>query len=125
MAHRLPPGKVPWDIVAELVSGALPPEVRLGPAAGEDAALVEIGGELWAVASDPVSFTANDAGRLAVIVNANDVAVRGARPRFFLAVGLIMLPAAFISWFIHDDDVAATRGLAPPAGSPATQPVRA
>jgi len=50
---------------------------------------VEIGGELWAVASDPVSFTSADAGRLAVIVNANDVAVRGARPRFFLAVGLI------------------------------------
>lgn len=89
MVDRLPPGKVPWDIVAELVSGELPPEVRLGPAAGEDAALVEIGGELWAVASDPVSFTAADAGRLAVIVNANDVAVRGARPRFFLAVGLI------------------------------------
>ena len=89
MANRLPPGKVPWDIVADLVSGELPPEVRLGPAAGEDAALVEIGGELWAVASDPVSFTAADAGRLAVIVNANDVAVRGARPRFFLAVGLI------------------------------------
>ena len=89
MADRLPPGKVPWDIVADLVSGELPPEVRLGPAAGEDAALVEIGGELWAVASDPVSFTATDAGRLAVIVNANDVAVRGARPRFFLAVGLI------------------------------------
>ena len=89
MVNRLPPGKVPWDIVAELVSGELPPEVRLGPAAGEDAALVEIGGELWAVASDPVSFTATDAGRLAVIINANDVAVRGARPRFFLAVGLI------------------------------------
>jgi HAD superfamily hydrolase (TIGR01509 family) len=86
---RLPPGKVPWEIVAELVSGKLPPEVKLGPAAGEDAALVEIGGELWAVASDPVSFTAEDAGRLAVIVNANDVAVRGASPRFFLAVGLI------------------------------------
>ena len=89
MVNRLPPGKVPWDIVAELVSGELPPEVRLGPAAGEDAALVEIGGELWAVASDPVSFTSADAGRLAVVVNANDVAVRGARPRFFLAVGLI------------------------------------
>jgi HAD superfamily hydrolase (TIGR01509 family) len=89
MKGRLPPGKVPWDIVADLVSGQLPPEVKLGPAAGEDAALVEIGGELWAVASDPVSFTAADAGRLAVIVNANDVAVRGARPMFFLAVGLI------------------------------------
>ena len=89
MVDRLSPGKVPWDLVADLVSGELPPEVRLGPAAGEDAALVEIGGELWALASDPVSFTAVDAGRLAVIVNANDIAVRGARPRFFLAVALI------------------------------------
>ncbi len=89
MVDRLSPGKVPWDVVADLVSGELPPEVRLGPAAGEDAALVEIGGELWAVASDPISFTAADAGRLAVIVNANDVAVRGARPRFFLAAALI------------------------------------
>ena len=89
MTHRLSPGKVAWELIADLVAGPLPPEVRLGPAAGEDAALVEIGGELWAVASDPVSFTAADAGRLAVIVNANDVAVLGARPRFFLAVGLI------------------------------------
>lgn len=89
MSHRLPPGKVPWDIVGPLLSDALPPEVKLGPAIGEDAALVEIGGEMWAVASDPVSFTAADAGRLAVIINANDVAVRGARPQFFLAVGLI------------------------------------
>jgi HAD superfamily hydrolase (TIGR01509 family) len=89
MSQRLPPGKVPWEIVSDLLSGDLPPEVKLGPAAGEDSALVEIGGELWAVASDPVSFTTADAGRLAVIVNANDVAVRGARPRFFLAVGLI------------------------------------
>jgi len=89
MVDRLPPGKVPWDIVADLVAGELPREVRLGPAAGEDAALVEIGSELWAAASDPISFTTADAGRLAVIVNANDVAVRGARPRFFLAAALI------------------------------------
>ncbi len=89
MRDRLPPGKVPWEIVADLVAGELPPEVRLGPAQGEDAAIVEMSGELWAIASDPVSFTTADAGRLAVIVNANDVAVRGARPRYFLAVGLI------------------------------------
>ncbi|MCJ7754561.1 MAG: AIR synthase related protein, partial [Thermoanaerobaculales bacterium] len=89
MTTLLPPGKVPWDVIADLGGGALPPEVRLGPAAGEDAALVTIGGELWAVASDPITFTARDAGRLSVIVNANDVAVRGARPSFFLAVGLI------------------------------------
>ena len=89
MSRLLSPGKVPWEIVADLVAGELPPEVMLGPSVGEDAALVEIGGELWAIASDPISFTSSDAGRLAVIVNANDVAVRGARPQFFLAVGLI------------------------------------
>jgi EmrB/QacA subfamily drug resistance transporter len=42
----------------------------------------------------------------------------GAYQAGFLAVGLIMLPAAVISWFIDDDDVAATRGLVP-AGVPA------
>jgi HAD superfamily hydrolase (TIGR01509 family) len=89
MTDKLPAGKVPWDVVGKLLKQALPAEVHLGPALGEDAALVEIGGELWAVASDPISFTATGAGRLAVIVNANDVAVRGARPRFFLAVALI------------------------------------
>jgi EmrB/QacA subfamily drug resistance transporter len=37
----------------------------------------------------------------------------GAYQAGFLAVGLIMAPAAIVSSFIHDDDVAATRGLAP------------
>ena len=30
----------------------------------------------------------------------------------FVACGVVMIPAIFISWFIDDDDVAATRGLA-------------
>ena len=37
----------------------------------------------------------------------------GAYQAGFLAVGLIMVPAVFVSWFIDDDDVAATRGLRP------------
>lgn len=89
MKGKIPEGKVPWELIADRLGGALPPEVVLGPGQGEDAALVRIGGEVWAVASDPISFTAADAGRLAVVVNANDVAVRGADPRFFLAVVLL------------------------------------
>ena len=89
---ELSPGKLPWDLIARHLRGVTGYGVALGPAAGEDAALVEIGGELWAVASDPISFIAADAGRLAVIVNANDVAVMGAEPRFFLAV-LLIAPA--------------------------------
>lgn len=89
MGDRLRPGKVPWDIVARSLGAALPPEVKLGPGVGEDAAVVEIGGELWAIATDPITFTGADAGRLAVIVNANDVAVRGATPALFLATVLV------------------------------------
>lgn len=35
----------------------------------------------------------------------------------FLAMGLVMLPSAIASWFVRDDDAAATRGLASPASS--------
>lgn len=89
MSARLRPGKVPWELVAPHLPESFPEEVVLGPACGEDAALVRIGGEVWAMASDPITYTAADAGRLAVIVNANDVAVRGAKPTFFTAVLLL------------------------------------
>ncbi|MEW6741841.1 MAG: HAD-IA family hydrolase [Planctomycetota bacterium] len=86
---KLPPGKVPWRLISDHVSAELPPGVLLGPAHGEDAALVRVGGEIWAVSSDPITFTSQEAGRLAVIVNANDVAVRGAVPLYFTAVLLV------------------------------------
>lgn len=86
---RFAPGKVPWDTVAEKVRAKLPPEVLLGPSLGEDAALVRIGGEIWAVASDPITFTSKETGKLSVIVNANDVAVRGATPLYYTAVVLV------------------------------------
>ena len=35
------------------------------------------------------------------------------------SVGLIMLPAAIVAWFIDDDDVAETRGLTRPNTEPA------
>jgi EmrB/QacA subfamily drug resistance transporter len=40
----------------------------------------------------------------------------------FLAMGLIMLPAAMASWFVDDDDVAATRGLPTPDRARAANP---
>ena len=84
-------GKIPVGLRAELLAGlpAPPPELRLGPGVGEDACAVEVGGEVLVVASDPVTLTAGEAGFLSVVVNANDVAVTGARPRWFLAVVLV------------------------------------
>jgi hydrogenase expression/formation protein HypE len=84
-------GKMPGALLAELLAALppSPPELRLGPAVGEDACAIEVGVETVVVAADPVTLTAGDAGFLSVIVNANDVAVTGARPRWFLATVLV------------------------------------
>lgn len=37
-------------------------------------------------ATDPITLTTREIGRFSVIVNANDVAVMGVRPRWFMAV---------------------------------------
>jgi hydrogenase expression/formation protein HypE len=91
-AGHLPPGKLPVHLLAELL-GELepaPPEVRLGPAVGEDACVLTVERGALVAATDPITFTGVDIGRLAVVVNANDVAVMGVRPRWFLAA--ILLP---------------------------------
>ncbi len=84
-------GKISVALLTELLSALppAPPELRLGPGVGEDACAIEIGGELLVVAADPVTLTAGEAGFLSVVVNANDVAVSGARPRWFLATVLV------------------------------------
>lgn len=89
----LPVGKLPADLLAALLdraSAAAPdPDVLLGPRPGEDAAIVRVGDRALALASDPVTFATADLGRYAVHVNANDVATRGAAPRWFLATLLL------------------------------------
>lgn len=84
-------GKLPAALLVELLSAlpAAPRELRLGPGLGEDACAIEISEGMLVVATDPVTLTAGEAGFLAVVVNANDVAVCGARPRWFLATVLV------------------------------------
>jgi hydrogenase maturation factor len=55
--------------------------VLVGPAFGLDAAVVDLGPQYLILKSDPVTFTTEEVGWYAVHVNANDVAVMGARPR--------------------------------------------
>jgi hydrogenase maturation factor len=57
--------------------------VLVGPRCGVDAAVVAIGRRRVVLKSDPVTFTARRVGWYAVQVNANDVAVMGARPCWF------------------------------------------
>ncbi|MCC6626360.1 MAG: hydrogenase expression protein [Chloroflexi bacterium] len=90
----LPVGKAPAALLAALLARAAPttpdPSVLVGPATGEDAAVVRVGDRALVLARDPITFATADIGWYAVHVNANDVATRGAAPRWFLAT--ILLP---------------------------------
>ncbi|HJX47421.1 MAG TPA: AIR synthase related protein, partial [Gaiellaceae bacterium] len=84
-------GKLPAELLADLLAElpAAPPELRLKPRVGEDACAIEIPAGILIAATDPITLSSVEIGRLAVIVNANDLAVTGARPRWFLAVILV------------------------------------
>jgi hydrogenase expression/formation protein HypE len=69
--------------------GPAPPEVLLGPELGEDACAIDVPGGVLVAATDPITLTGAELGRFAVTVNANDVAVTGTRPRWFLATVLL------------------------------------
>lgn len=84
-------GKFPSHVLEAMLAGnsVVDPKVLLGPAVGEDAAVLDIGDRLLVAASDPVTFAADRAGWYSVHVNANDVACAGAHPRWFLATLLV------------------------------------
>lgn len=84
-------GKLEWKLMEVLLS-LLPVEdidVVMGPAVGEDAAVIRVKDGFLVVHSDPITTGVRRAGYLAVHVAANDIAVRGVRPRWFLPVVLI------------------------------------
>ena len=84
-------GKLPAKFLAEVLETGRPPppELLLPPRVGEDAGVVAVQRGALVAASDPVTLTGQDVGAHAVLVNANDIAVMGARPRWFLATVLL------------------------------------
>jgi hydrogenase expression/formation protein HypE len=99
----LPVGKLRADAL-QAVFDRYPirdPRVVVGPRVGEDAAVIDLGDRYLVATADPITFATEDIARYALVVNANDVAVRGARPRWFLAT--LLLPEGATS----DDTVAA------------------
>jgi hydrogenase expression/formation protein HypE len=91
MSRPLLPGKLPPALLAALLSGADTddPRVLVGPRVGMDAAVLDFGERLLVVKSDPITFAAEEIGWYCVQVNANDLAVMGATPRWFLATLLL------------------------------------
>jgi hydrogenase expression/formation protein HypE len=87
----LPVGKLPPQLLQRLLNAhvAVDPRVVVGPQVGEDAAVLDIGDRYLIATADPVTFATDELGWYALHVNANDLAVRGARPLWFLATVLL------------------------------------
>ena len=93
MGRRQRIGKLDAKTLAELLKRYARPadrSVLLGPGVGLDAAAIRVPAGTLVLASDPVTYATDRLGRYAVAVNANDIYVSGAKPRWFLAD--ILLP---------------------------------
>lgn len=89
-SSRLAVGKLPTGELRRLLSKVEPDaSVVIGPRVGEDAAVLDLGDRYLVVATDPVTFAADRIGWYVVHINANDIAVMGAEPRWFFAVVLL------------------------------------
>jgi len=89
---KLPPGKIPIDLLKEVVFknlGAIRNEVTLGPAAGVDGAVLDIGNKSAIVSMDPITGAIERIGWEAININANDVATFGVEPAFFFSCLLL------------------------------------
>jgi hydrogenase expression/formation protein HypE len=84
-------GKLPHRMLGELLSKLqnCDPRVLVGPGIGLDAAVIDMGGSLLVAKTDPITFATDRIGWYAVNINANDIAVCGAEPRWFMASVLL------------------------------------
>ncbi len=84
-------GKLPIDVLGRLLAQVeiTDPRVVLGPRAGEDAALIDFGDRYLVAKTDPITFATDLIGWYMVNVNANDIAVMGATPKWLLATLLL------------------------------------
>ncbi len=94
----LPGGKLPATLLAQLLT-VLPtrhPRLLVEPGIGEDAAVIDFPiDQLLVAKSDPITFATDEIGYYAVNVCANDLAVSGAIPRFYLPT--LLFPAGATS----------------------------
>ncbi len=89
---KIPPHVLKSNVLSQL--GSPSSHVLVGPAVGEDCAVLRLSSSssssscLLAAKTDPVTGASSNVGRLAVHVNANDLAASGASPQFFLLTAL-------------------------------------
>ncbi len=118
-------GKIPPDLLSQFIR-YLPvedPGLLVGPSVGEDAAVIDFdpkSDRVLVAKSDPVTFATDELGYYAVNVCANDLAVTGATPRFYLPTVLLPSGAADIETaqriFKQIGDACRTLGIAVAGG---------
>lgn len=90
-------GKVPENVLKRSVIRQLHTkreEVLVGAAVGEDCAAVELAAdEMFVISTDPITGTAQDIGKLAILITTNDLASAGAKPVGVMLT--ILLPEDF------------------------------
>ena len=87
-SRPLPAGKLPNELLGRFLKAldCRDPSVLVGPGVGEDVAAVSLAGEdTLVLKSDPITFATDAVGYYAMVVNANDLATCGAKPRWMLA----------------------------------------
>ncbi len=83
----LPAGKLPNDLLWEFLDQFIfdDPSIIINPGVGEDTAAVDVEPEeVLVLKSDPITFATDSIGQYAVLINANDIATSGAKPRWLL-----------------------------------------
>ena len=87
-------GKLPGSLLQDLIDGlpntTVDKRLLVGPGLGEDAAHILFGENTLLAKTDPITFATDRIGWYAVNVNANDIAVAGGTPKWFLAT--LMMP---------------------------------
>ncbi|HSR11600.1 MAG TPA: AIR synthase-related protein, partial [Thermodesulfobacteriota bacterium] len=88
-----PAGKLPLRDLSRLISRFTrkDPSLIVASGIGRDAAVISVSNGTLVAKTDPITFAAEEIGRYAVHINANDIAAMGGTPRWFLAA--LLLPA--------------------------------
>ncbi len=91
MNNILPLGKLPPDLLAELLANApvSDPRVLVKPGIGLDCAVVDNGDNYMVYKSDPITFATDEIGWYLVQVNSNDIATTGAIPKWMMVTMLL------------------------------------
>ncbi len=88
--HDLPVGKIPPDLLRQIITKAPVSDARvqLGPGIGLDCGVVDFGDRYLVMKTDPITFATDEIGWYAIQIPANDIATTGAKPLWVMVTAL-------------------------------------